>query len=168
MIRRSRALLILSFVSTQASGCRHVPSRVPRVLLVNSAWILRPKPVTPPPRVASARRIPRLGLMSRQPSRLAPATRSTPPVFSCRCRSESTTAERPSSPVPRPKPHVRPSPLHSPSTRHVLLGLHHASSTVSCDSCTPQADRHGCTHGFRHRVSHKPKLLMSYLDNHSS
>jgi hypothetical protein len=83
------------------------------------------------------------GHVSRQPSRLAPATRSTPPVFSRRCRSESTTAGRPSSSVPRPKPHVRPSPhsAHRPGTSSLAFTT--PSSTVSCNSCTPQADRHG-------------------------
>lgn len=103
------------------------------------------------------------GHVSRQPSRLAPATRSTPPVFSRRCRSESTTAGRPSSSVPRPKPHVRPSPhsAHQPGTSSLAFTT--PSSTVSCNSCTPQADRHGCTRGFRHRVNQALSLTVVKL-----
>ena len=66
MIRRPRAFLILCFASTQASGCRHVPSRPLRDLRPGfeaqtrkppraaRAWILRPKSRNPPPMVFRA------------------------------------------------------------------------------------------------------------------
>ena len=140
LIQRPRALLILSFDPTQASGCRHVPLRVPRVRLVNSARVLRPKPVNPPPRVASARRIPRtdtcpaspagsprqhgplhqsslVGIAVSPPQLDARRLRSLgPSLTSVLCRIRPIGPARPPWPSPRRRPLPHATPAHHKQT----------------------------------------------------